>query len=159
MKIIDQYDYHKFLKIKRKYYKRHCVKRVDHIYGKRFVSYWEKEDWIGYIVPSFYTYSLDKSVSKEIKYLIGPDLYNNRLEAVKLLYNEIWKEFRSYYNYKDNNYVEYGYFLGVIITNRDAYFLVSNVKYSKDKKDYKLIPMFWNFEKYLFYNKFEENKL
>ena len=32
-----------FCKIKRKFYKKNTIKRVDHINGKRFVSYWEKD--------------------------------------------------------------------------------------------------------------------
>lgn len=36
-----------FNKITRKYFKKHCVKRVDYFSTGRCVSYWEKEDWIG----------------------------------------------------------------------------------------------------------------
>ena len=149
MKILGQYDYHKFLKIKRKYYKRHCVKRIDHFNGKQFVSYWEKDDWIGYIVPSFLTYSTDKSISKEIKLLIGEDDYNKTLRRVKFLYEVGFSEKLKFYvkNYRNNIIEINGYFSGVIITNRDVYYLVNTEKYSKDKKDYALIPMFWLVEK------------
>ena len=147
MKILDIYDYHKFLKIKRKYYKRHCIKRVDHINDKRFVSYWEKDDWIGYCVPSYISYSLDESMSKEVKLLIGEDLYNDSLDKVKELYDNIWREYKFYFNYQNEEQSYKGYFISVIITNRDVYFLVSDKQYSKDKNDYRLIPMFWNIEK------------
>ena len=147
MKILDIYDYHKFLKIKRKYYKRHCIKRVDHINDKRFVSYWEKDDWIGYCVPSYISYSLDESMSKEVKLLIGEDLYNDSLDKVKELYNNIWGEYKFSFNYQNEEQSYKGYFISVIITNRDVYFLVSDKQYSKDKNDYRLIPMFWNIEK------------
>lgn len=149
MKILGQYDYHKFLKIKRKYYKRHCVKRIDHFNGKRFVSYWEKDDWIGYIVPSFLAYSTDKSISKEIKLLIGEDDYNETLERVKFLYDVSFSEKLKFHvkNYRNITREINGYFAGVIITNRDAYYLVNTEKYSKDKKDYQLVPMFWHVEK------------
>lgn len=149
MKIMDLYDYHKFLKIKRKYYKRHCVKRVDHIHGKRFVSYWEREDWIGYIITSYLSYTLDKSIIREVKLVISSELYDSTLDTVKDLYNNIWKQYKFYYtNPVTNEKNEYtGYFIGVILTNRDAYFLVSDKKYSKDKKDYQLVPMWWNVEK------------
>lgn len=146
MKILDQYEYHKFLKIKRKYYKRHCVKRIDHFNGKRFVSYWEKEDWIGYVIPSFLTYSNDKSTSREVKSVIGPTLYYDTLGIVKNIYDNIWEKYKFYYiNPVTNERNEYtGYFIGIILTNRDAYFLASDKKYSKDKKDYRLVPMWWN---------------
>jgi hypothetical protein len=146
MKILDQYEYHTFLKIKRKYYKRHCIKRIDHFNGKRFVSYWEKEDWIGYVIQSYLTYSLDESMSKEVKLLIGEDLYNDSLDKVKDLYDNIWKQYKFYYdNPVTNERNEYiGYFIGVILTNRDAYFLASDKQYSKDKNDYQLVPMWWN---------------
>ena len=144
MKILDQYEYHKFLKIKRKYYKRHCVKRIDHFNGKRFVSYWEKEDWIGYIVPSFLTYSNDKSVSRDVKSVIGPILYYDTLDIVKNIYDNIWEEYKFSL---DNEHLYQGFIIGIILTNRDAYYLVSNKKYSKDKKDWVLIPMYWKIEK------------
>ena len=149
MKILNQYDYHNFLKIKRKYYKRHCIKRVDHFHGKRFVSYWEKEDWIGYIIPSYLSYTTDKSMSKEVKWVISSELYDVTLDTVKDLYDNIWKQYKFYYvDPITNERAEYaGYFIGVILTNRDAYFLVSDIKYSKDKKDYQLVPMWWNVEK------------
>ena len=134
MKILGQYDYRTFLKIKRKYYKRHCVKRIDHFNGKRFVSYWEKDDWIGYIIPSFLTYSTDKSISREVKSVIGSTLY----------YDNIWEEYKFSL---DNEHLYQGFVIGVILTNRDTYYLVSNKKYSKDKKDWVLIPMFWKIEK------------
>lgn len=149
MKILDQYEYHKFLKIKRKYYKRHCIKRIDHFNGKQFVSYWEKDDWIGYIVPSFLAYSTDKRISKEIKLLIGEDDYNETLERVKFLYNTGFSEKIKFHvkNYQNITREINGYFAGVIITNRDSYYLVSTEKYSKDMKEYALIPMFWHVEK------------
>ena len=147
MKIMDQYEYHKFLKIKRKYYKRHCVKRVDHFNGKRFVSYWEKDDWIGYIILSYLSYTIDKSMIKEIKSVIGDELYNNTLDIVKDIYDNTWSEYEFSYKYKDNKQTYKGFVIGVILTNRDAYFLVSDKKYSKDKKDYNLVPMFWHVEK------------
>lgn len=149
MKILDQYEYHKFLKIKRKYYKRHCIKRIDHFNGKRFVSYWEKEDWIGYVIPSYLQHTLDKSIIKEVKCVIGSELYDSTLDTVKDLYNNIWGKYKFYYvnpvNNKRSEYIKY--FIGVILTNRDAYYLVSDKQYSKDKKDYLLVPMWWNVEK------------
>lgn len=144
MKILGQYEYHKFLKIKRKYYKRHCVKRIDHFNGKRFVSYWEKDNWIGYIIPSFLTYSNDKSVSREIESVIGPTLYYGTLGIVKNMYDNIWEEYKFSL---DNEHLYQGFIIGVILTNRDAYYLISRIKYSKDKKDYQLVPMFLNVEK------------
>ena len=147
MKIMDLYDYHKFLKIKRKYYKRHCVKRIDHFNGKRVVSYWEKKDWIGYIIPSYLSYTIDKSMIKEIKSVIGNELYNDTLDIVKDIYDNIWGEYEFSYKYKDNEQTYKGFVIGVILTNRDAYFLVSDKKYSKNKKDYNLVPMWWNVKK------------
>ena len=148
MKIMDIYDYHKFLKIKRKYYKRHCVKRVDNINGKKFVSYWEKEDWIGYIIPSYLMYTIDKSTVKEVKSVIGPDLYNDTLGVVKDIYDNTWGKYEFSFMSKDKVEQAYqGFVIGIILTNRDAYFLVSDKQYSKEKKDYQLIPMFWNTRK------------
>ena len=148
MKIMDQYDFYKFFKIKRKYYKRHCVRRVNNINGKRFVSYWEKEDWIGYIISSYLTYSSDEFERQEVRSLIGSELYEATLNTVKELYNNIWGQYKFSFNYKNeekNTYI--GYFIGVILTNRDAYFLASDKQYSKSKKDYQLVPMWWNAEK------------
>lgn len=144
MKILGQYDYHKFLKIKRKYYKRHCVKRIDYFNGKRFVSYWEKDNWVGYVIPSFLTYSTDKSISREVKSVIGSTLYYDTLDIVKNIYDNIWEEYKFSL---DNEHLYQGFVIGVILTNRDTYYLVSNKKYSKDKKDWVLIPMFWKIEK------------
>jgi hypothetical protein len=147
MKIAQTYK--DFSKIKRKYYKRNTIKRIDHFDGKRFVSYWEKDDWIGYTIPSFLTYSTNKSISKEIKLLIGEEDYNETLERVKFLYDVSFSEKLRFHvkNYQNNIIERNGYFAGVIITNRDAYYLVNTEKYSKDKKDYKLVPMFWYAEK------------
>lgn len=147
MKIAQTYK--DFSKIKRKYYKRNTIKRIDHFDGKRFVSYWEKDDWIGYIIPSFLTYSTNKSISKEIKLLIGEEDYNETLERVKFLYDVSFSEKLRFHvkNYQNITREINGYFAGVIITNRDAYYLVNTEKYSKDMKDYALIPMFWHAEK------------
>lgn len=109
----------------------------------------EKDDWIGYIVPSFLAYSTDKRISKEIKLLIGEDDYNETLERVKFLYDVSFSEKLRFHvkNYQNNIIEINGYFAGVIITNRDAYYLVNTEKYSKNMKDYTLIPMFWHVEK------------
>ena len=70
MKIVDNYRI--FKKIIRKFNNRHCVKHVDYFNGRRFVSYWEKEDWLGYRVDS-----LDKltpQVMKYIHFMIGEEM-------------------------------------------------------------------------------------
>ena len=141
--------YREFSKIKRKFYNRKTVKRIDHFNGRRFVSYWEKDDWVGYVIPSFLIYSTDKRISKEIKLLIGEDDYNETLTRVKFLYDVGFSEKLKFHvkNYQNNIIERNGYFAGVIITNRDAYYLVNTEKYSKNMKDYALIPMFWKIEK------------
>ena len=64
--------YKEFSKIKRKFYRRNAIKRVDHFNGKRFVSYWEEKDWLFYVVNSFDEY-ISSNISKYVKDVIGDD--------------------------------------------------------------------------------------
>lgn len=143
MKIVETYK--DFCKIKRKYYKRHTDKKTDILCGKRITSYWEKGDWIGYIIPSYETYTNDKVISKEVRFMIGDEIYNATIETVKKLYKNSGysKAFTFHYEYQNHQYIDGNWFLGVILTNRDAYYLVSRKKYSKEYKDYVLIPIHW----------------
>lgn len=52
--------YKEFSKIKRKFYKRNTVKRVDHFNGKRFVSYWEEKD--GYVMRLIHSMNIYQKI-------------------------------------------------------------------------------------------------
>ena len=134
--------YKEFSKIKRKFYKRNAVKRIDHFNGKRFVSYWEEKDWLCYVVNSFDEY-ISENISKYVKDVIGNDLYDNILENVKYLYDNKDKVFHFRHSYNGNVNEIHGSFCHVILTNRDAYFAIN----SKKDFEYILIPMFWKIEK------------
>ena len=134
--------YKEFSKIKRKFYKRNAVKRIDHFNGKRFVSYWEEKDWLCYVVNSFDEY-ISSNISKYVKDVIGNDLYDNILENVKYLYGNKDKIFHFQYSYNENTNETYGSFCHIILTNRDAYFAI----HSKNDYAYMLIPLFCHVEK------------
>ena len=100
-----------FKKIIRKYHKRHCVKRIDHFGGKRFISYWEKEDWIGYRIEKLE--QLTDAVKKEILLEVGGYVLDAvDLEEYLVVKPNVWF---------DDNSDETLYFRGIMITNRDAY--------------------------------------
>ena len=106
-----------FKKIVRKYYKRHCIKRADLFNGKRCISYWEKEDWIGYRITE--PEQLTDAVKKEIKLEIGEEVFNSI-------------NFEHYLTVKPNIYFDnvddVWKFRGFMITNRDGYVIVSDGK-------------------------------
>ena len=133
MKIAKTYK--DFCKINRKYYKKNMVKRVDHINNKRFVSYWEYKDWVGYIVKSFDEY-ITKKIYAYVKSVVGPDICLETRDKVLYLYNNTDKTIE----YKLKGLTEGGKFIGIILTNRDAYYAVN------DNGQHKLIPMHWNFD-------------
>ena len=124
-----------FCKIKRKFYKKNTIKRVDHINGKRFVSYWEKDDWIGYKVKSFDEY-MTPSISKYVNDVNGLELYEDTKNIVEYLYNNMDKVVAYQHRYYDNM-VEKGKFIGIILTNRDSYFAID------DNGQHKLVSMYW----------------
>ena len=134
--------YKEFSKIKRKFYKRNAIKRIDHFNGKRFVSYWEEKDWLCYVVNSFDEY-ISSNISKYVKDVIGDELYDNILKNVKSLYDNKDKIFHFRHSYNGNTNEIHGSFYHVILTNRDAYFAIN----SKKDFEYILIPMFWKIEK------------
>lgn len=112
MKIVDNFKL--FKKIQRKFYKKHCVKRIDHINGKRFVSFWEESDWLGYRVNN--STQLNDEIYRYIRLMVGDECLNN-LNLKELLgcgYSPgIWLKKEGYktpHNFK-----------GVMLTNRDAY--------------------------------------
>lgn len=108
-------DFRIFRKILRKYYKRHCVMRADRIKGKRFVSYWEKEDWLGYRIDN--VEQLNDKIKREIRLAVG-DYVFNKIDLVEYLI------------VKPNVWFEHDEtawsFCGFMLTNRDAYAIVSD---------------------------------
>lgn len=111
MKLVK--DFRLFKKILRKYYKRHCVKRIDHIRGKRFVSYWEKEDWLGYRIESVDQFT-DK-IKKEFRMMIGDEVYSAvDIKEYLIVHPRVWIED------EDKTFVVDGFML----TNRDAYAII-----------------------------------
>ena len=138
-------DFRAFSKIKRKYYKRHTEKRVDHFDGRRFTSYWEKDDWVGYVVKT-YEELLRPQIYDYVKWMVSPEILKVRLKQIEYLYNTTEPvTFTTYGNNTDKDwYHEHtGIFKGIIVTNRDAYYLLENL----DTKENKLIPIFWNQDK------------
>jgi len=131
MKIVDNYRI--FKKIIRKFNNRHCVKRVDYFNGRRFVSYWEKENWLGYRVDS-----LDKltpQVIRYIRFMVGEDV----MDAFDIAENI--KEKPNYLaDMNDLGDMEYR-FDGIMLTNRDAYAILKIDDYKYKKYDY-LYPIF-----------------
>lgn len=120
--------YREFIKINRKYAKKNMIKRIDHINGKRFVSYWEYKDWVGYIIDD-----IDKFDNKVIYYtklMIGNGLYYIKLDEIKFLLSNIDLEV----NFNDGIT---GKFRGLILTNRDVYYLVDDM----------LIPIYYKLKK------------
>ena len=135
MKIVDNYRI--FKKIIRKFNNRHCVKHVDYFNGRRFVSYWEKEDWLGYRVDS-----LDKltpQVMKYIRFMIGEEM----MEAFDVAENI--KEKPNYLVHEEAGELDLGdmeyRFDGIMLTNRDAYAILKIDDYKYKKYDY-LYPIF-----------------
>ena len=104
-----------FKKIVRKYYKRNCVKRVDHFNGKRFVSYWEDRNWIGYRINE--PEQLTDAVKKEIRLEVGDYVFDKiDLAEYLIVKPNIW------FGHEDTTW----HFRGFMITNRDAYAIVSD---------------------------------
>ena len=133
MKIVDNYRI--FKKIIRKFNNRHCVKRVDYFNGRRFVSYWEKEDWLGYRVDS-----LDKltpQVMKYIRFMIGEEM----MEAFDIAENI--KEKPNYLVHGEAGELDLGdmeyRFDGIMLTNRDAYAILKIDDYKYKKYDYRIL--------------------
>lgn len=123
--------YREFNKIKRKYNKRHTIKRVDHFNGRRFTSYWEKDDWLGYIIKS-YEELKQPNIYNEVKWMVDPDLFNAKLKEIEHLYKTT-----EPVTICDNGT---GYFRGIMLTNRDAYYLLED----NETKENKLVPFFWD---------------
>lgn len=121
-------SYREFIKINRKYNKKNTIKRIDHINGRRFVSYWEYKDWIGFIVNNLDI--LDDNIISYTRLMIGEDLYNNKLDEIKFLLSNIGIEVMV----KENLI---GKFRGLILTNRDVYYLVEDL----------LVPIYYVIEK------------
>ena len=110
-----------FNKIQRKYYKRHCIKRVDHFNGRRFVSYWEKDDWLGYRIDD--SKQLTPEVCEAIRLMIGDDIYN------KIDFTEFLNA-RPNFKVDDDKLFDSDViifeFRGFMITNRDAYAILGD---------------------------------
>ena len=110
-------DFKTFNKILRKYSNRHCTKRVDNINGKKFTSYWEKEDWLGYRVTKIDQYTFE--VQKYIQLMIGSEV----MQQVHL-----WKflEKKPDIFFPDGDEDDMLYFRGIMLTNRDAYAIIAD---------------------------------
>lgn len=112
MRIVDNFKL--FKKIQRKFYKKHCVKRIDHINGKRFVSFWEESDWLGYRVNN--EAQLNSEIYHYIRLMVGDECLNN-IKIKELL----GCGYRSGIRLKKEEYKTPHKFNGVMLTNRDAY--------------------------------------
>ena len=123
MKIIDSFK--KFHKIVRKYFKRHCVKRVDYLSTGRCVSYWEKEDWIGFAITKPEQLE-DIGIIKSIENHIDP----NPMVCAEFIHDFRKKYLKEPYQLFDEGGVVYS-LRGLILTNRDVYYLVE-----KDEQQY-----------------------
>ena len=112
-------SYREFTKINRKYSKRNMIKRIDHINGRRFVSYWEYKDWVGFIVDSIDKFN--ENIISYTKDMIGSELYDYKIDGIKFLLLNIGIDVTI----KKNNVS--GKFMGLILTNRDVYYLIDNM--------------------------------
>lgn len=125
MRIVD--DFRIFNKILRKYRKKHCIKRIDRFSnGKKYTSYWEKEDWLGYIVTSPDAIYSKGSIGEYFVDMVGPVLYSHSKKEIYQLYkegNEV-----TLINTHNNDEVT-GKFLGVILTNMDSFYLIEDGEY------------------------------
>ena len=129
-------DFRTFNKIKRKYYKRHDTIYVVHINGKKFTSYWEKDDWLGYVVKTYDEYKQDR-ILDYVYWMVGPTTFEEIAKQTEELYNTTnTVTFKS----KDEEYT--GYFRGVLLTNRDTCYLLEDAS----TKESLLIPMHWTLE-------------
>ena len=126
MKIVDNFRI--FKKIIRKFYKKNTIKHIVHTNGKCFVSYFEHKDWLYFIVDNIE--QLNKEITKYIILMIGKELYETKYEEIcYLLKNKgINIQFKEGVS---------GSFNGLILTNRDTYYLI----------DQMLVPMFYTIEK------------
>ena len=131
MKLAKTYKY--FCKIKRKYNKRNTIKRIGHIHGKRFTSYWEYKDWVGYIIDNID--KLDKYTISYIQLMIGNEWYNHIKEDIAFLLNNTGLVISVKWSKNDKTIK--GVFGGIVLTNRDAYYLI----------DDNLVPTFFILEK------------
>lgn len=125
--------YKAFCKIKRKYNKRNTIKRIDHIHGKRFTSYWEYKDWVGYVIDNID--KLNKYTISYIRLMIGNEWYNNIKEDIVFLLNNTGSVISV--KWSKNDKAIKGVFGGIVLTNRDAYYLIDN----------NLVPTFFILEK------------
>ena len=138
-------DFRSFNKIKRKYYKKRTKKVVDFFGKKRCTSYWEIDDWLGYIVKTYEEF-LHPEIRDYVEWMVGPDMTEARLEQIAHLYNTTEPvTFTTYSNQTDEEWEHKhtGYFRGILLTNRDAYYLLEN----PETRENKLIPIFWNQDK------------
>lgn len=126
MKIVN--NFRVFKKIIRKFYKKNSIRCIDHIRGKRFVSYWEYKDWLGFLVDN--KEQINKEITDYIIFMIGDELYESKHnEIYSLLENKgIKVRFKEGIS---------GIFNGLMLTNRDAYFLIDQI----------LVPIFYTVEK------------
>jgi len=132
MRIID--SFREFHKIVRKYFKRHCVKRVDYFSTGRCVSYWEKEDWIGIAITKPEQLE-DIGIVRSVELMVDP-----------MVRAEFIHDFRKYLKEPHQLFDEGGIvynLLGLMLTNRDVYYLVE-----KDGQQY-LRPIYDYKEKHL----------
>ena len=113
MKIVDNFRI--FNKILRKYRKRHCIKRIDRFSnGKKCTSYWEKEDWLGYIIRP--TDTLTPQLREYVRFMVGDEVMNDKKvqEYLSCGFNP------QLYFIKDEDKTPHDY-IGIMLTNRDAY--------------------------------------
>ena len=115
MKVIDSFK--EFHKIVRKYFKKHCVKRVDYFSTGRCVSYWEKEDWIGIAITKSEQLE-DIGIIKSIENHIDP----NPMVCAEFIH-DVRKYLIEPYQLLDDGGIVYN-LLGLMLTNRDVYYLV-----------------------------------
>lgn len=117
-----------FNKILRKYYKRHTIKHVDHIHGRRFVSYWEKEDWLGYRIED--SKQLTPEARKYMRLMAGEEV----VKALKNIDEFIDGNPTIWFEDEDGG----KYFEGVMLTNRDAYAIIKDDFTSEEEYLYPL---------------------
>ena len=131
MKIAE--TYRDFLKIKRKFYKRNTIKRIDHINGKRFVSYWEHKDWVGFVINN--QDKINKATISYIELMVGEEWYNEIENDVIFLLNNIGLDISV--KWYDTEKTINGKFGGIVLTNMDVYYLI----------DDKLVSLYFRLEK------------
>lgn len=131
MKIAN--TYREFLKIKRKFYKRNMIKRINHINGRRFVSYWEYKDWVAFIITGSNT--LNNSINSYLRLMIGDEWYNKIKDDIEFLLNNIGSNISVTWRKIEKTVT--GKFEGIVLTNMDAYYLI----------DGNLVSLYFSLEK------------